>query len=381
MKFKESKYYKPRQILRYDDGLIALSGDEREHINCNFYSMLRSFLALIDIENAGFVIYQNKLKDFERCTDFTRLEFSRSQNALIESEFCYYHPNYEFFITLKPDLSSNDDDDDDELFEQGVFGVKEIFYDQSKANVKQDMEKFFDTYIQKYVSNQAKISILVKTKEGFELKSHKIKPYTLDVETMYNDDFLPVHHHIKESLSQTNKGVVLLHGLAGTGKTNYIKWLTSQIPEKKFIFVPTNIIHQLTDPTFFSLLIENKNSVLVLEDCENYIAERSFNNPHTDVVASILNLADGMLSDIAECQMICTFNASIDKIDTALLRAGRLIAEYRFKELSVEKANQYLQSVDMDKTVDKAMTLAELTNLEKQLFKEKEVDKPKFGFI
>ena len=99
-----------------------------------------------------------------------------------------------------------------------------------------------------------------------------------------------------------------------------MKWLTSQIPSKKFIFVPTTMISSLTDPGFLSILIENKNSVLVLEDCENYIAERTLDDRNTDIVSSILNLADGILSDVMECQFICTFNSDISKIDTALLR-------------------------------------------------------------
>ena len=186
---------------------------------------------------------------------------------------------------------------------------------------------------------------------------------------MYNDDFAEVHHHVKNALTNEDKGVVLFHGIAGSGKTNYIKWLTSQIPNKKFIFVPTSMIASLTDPAFIGLLIENKNSVLVLEDCENYIAERTSFNSNTDVVSSILNIADGMLSDVLECQLICTFNSDISKIDAALLRKGRLIAEYKFKELTVEKCNKYLQSTDRNLVVERPYSLAELTNIDSKELK------------
>lgn len=74
------------------------------------------------------------------------------------------------------------------------------------------------------------------------------------------------------------------------------------------------MIGYLTNPEFMSLLVDNKNSVLVLEDCENYIAERSIDNANTDVVSAILNIADGMLSDVLECQFICTFNSDISKL-------------------------------------------------------------------
>lgn len=132
------------------------------------------------------------------------------------------------------------------------------------------------------------------------------------------------------------------------------------------------MISSLTDPGFLSILIENKNSVLVLEDCENYIAERTLDDRNTDIVSSILNLADGILSDVMECQFICTFNSDISKIDTALLRKWRLIAEYKFRELSIEKSNQYLQSIGKKLCVDRPHTLAELTNIDTEEIREHE---------
>lgn len=211
-----------------------------------------------------------------------------------------------------------------------------------------------------------------------ELKTHTIKPHRIDLNQMYNNDFQEVHQKVKESLTTHNKGVVLFHGIPGSGKTNYIKWLTSQIPNKKFIFIPTSMIPSLTDPAFIEILIENKNSILVLEDCENYIAERTSFSLHTDVVSSILNIADGMLSDVLECQLICTFNSDISKIDNALLRKGRLIAEYKFKELSIEKCNQYLAFIGKNIQVKTPHSLAELTNIDHREFKN--TQEKKIGF-
>ena len=191
---------------------------------------------------------------------------------------------------------------------------------------------------------------------------------------------MEVHTRVKHTITNENKGIVLLHGIAGSGKTNYIKWLTSQIPNKKFIFIPTTMISSLTDPSFIGVLVDNQNSVLVLEDCENYIAERTTLNSNTDVVSSILNIADGMLSDVLECQLICTFNSDISKIDSALLRKGRLIAEYKFRELAVEKCNAYLKSIGKDITVDEPCSLAELTNMDEKSLKDTTKENKKIGF-
>lgn len=384
MKILQSKYYTPRKILTSDGNNspypIELVDDvKRYNSKYNpFESLLDDLFPGIYVGDAEMVILKEKLKDFERCTDFNTVAYSQKNNRLYEREACFFHPKYEIFLLTSEDLSN---DYDEYIFESGLLKVVSVYYESTNPKSPDNVRHVFDEYLQKYVSSEAKVSILLKETHGFTFKTHRIKPHPINIETMYDDEFANVHQHIKDSLTNEHKGVVLLHGVAGSGKTNYIKWLTSQVPNKKFVFVPTNMIAYLTNPEFMSLLVDNKNSVLVLEDCENYIAERTIDNTNTDVVSSILNIADGMLSDVLECQFICTFNSDISKIDSALLRKGRLIAEHKFKELSVEKSNAYLKSIDKDIIVDKPHSLAELTNMDNVAFKEKEAEKVKFGFI
>jgi len=368
MKIKESKYYHPVNVLQVDsDDHIELYDKYKLLTFTNPYrGLLDDLMARIYFGGDDLVIHRDKLKHFVKCTDYYTFEYASKQNELYESEECYFHPTLEVFLLIDKNLSN---EYDSQIFEDGLYKVSSVYYENTNPKTKENLNKLFEDYIEKYVSKESKVSILLKTSRGIDIKTHTIKPYRIDFETMYNDDFAEVHHHVKNALTNEDKGVVLFHGIAGSGKTNYIKWLTSQIPNKKFIFVPTSMIASLTDPAFIGLLIENKNSVLVLEDCENYIAERTSFNSNTDVVSSILNIADGMLSDVLECQLICTFNSDISKIDAALLRKGRLIAEYKFKELTVEKCNKYLQSTDRKLVVERPYSLAELTNIDSKELK------------
>lgn len=378
MKIQDSKFYRSIKIVQVD-------GDERLEVydkhklftyDNPFRTLLNDLMARIYIGDEDLVIQREKLKYFTKCTDYQTLSYASKKNELFESEECYFHPELEIFILIDKNLSN---EYDTQIFEDGLYKVNNVYYENTNPNAKKNLTYLFSEYIEKYVSKDSKISILVKGRMGFEFKTHVIKPYRIDFETMYNDDFIEVHNRVKNALTNDNKGVVLFHGIAGSGKTNYIKWLTSQVPNKKFVFVPTSMISSLTDPSFIELLIENQNSVLVLEDCENYIAERTALNSNTDVVSSILNIADGILSDVLECQLICTFNSDISKIDSALLRKGRLIAEYKFKELSAEKCNKYLQSIDKQIVVNKPYSLAELTNIDIKEFKENSKE-TKIGF-
>ena len=378
MKIKESKYYHPINILQIDSDDHVEVYDKYKLLTFSnpYRCLLDDLMARIYIGNEDLVIQRDKLKHFVKCTDYYTIEYASKQNELYESEECYFQPDLEIFLIIDKNLSN---EYDNQIFEDGLYKVNSVYYQNDNPNAKEHLNSLFSEYIEKFISKESKVSILLKTQIGLEIKTHSIKPYRIDFETMYNDDFFEIHSRVKNALTNDNKGVVLFHGIAGSGKTNYIKWLTSQIPNKKFIFVPTTMIGSLTDPAFISLLIGNKNSVLVLEDCENYIAERTSFNSNTDVVSSILNIADGMLSDVLECQLICTFNSDISKIDSALLRKGRLIAEYKFKELTVEKCNKYLQSTDRDFRVDKPYSLAELTNIDIKELKEQD-KQTKIGF-
>ena len=381
MKLMQSRFYNPRKLLS-----IEGSGAEIKVINDDYFypsndnpfeSLLDDILSSIYVSHSDLVISEHHLQDFERCTDFYPVKYNKNTNQSYASELCYFHPALEVFVLADTNLSN---EYDKHIIEDGLLRVSNVYYESSNPNAPVNIKTLFETYLQKYQSSEAKVSILLKDSEGLVLKTQGIKPRPIELELMYNDDFVPVHQHIKAKLTNDSKGVLLLHGVAGSGKTNYIKWLTSQVPNKQFVFIPTNMINSLTDPGFMSLLIDNKNSILVLEDCENYIAERTAEDINTDVVSSILNIADGMLSDILECQFICTFNSDLSRVDSALLRKGRLIAEYKFAPLDTDKANAYLRSIGHDKLVSVPTILADLTNMDEDSYKAP-VKETKIGFV
>lgn len=184
----------------------------------------------------------------------------------------------------------------------------------------------------------------------------------LDIELNYGEGFAKTHNKIVERLSQDKgKGLVLLHGKPGTGKTSYIRYLCSVV-DKRVIFIPPYLTENISSPQFVPFLIEHSNSILVIEDAEKIIIDRDSAESSRQGVANILNLTDGILSDCLSIQIIATFNTTREKIDKALLRKGRLIAEHKFDELSVENSNKLLEHLKKDYKTDKPMTLTEIYN-------------------
>jgi ATP-dependent 26S proteasome regulatory subunit len=167
-----------------------------------------------------------------------------------------------------------------------------------------------------------------------------------------------------------------LHGAPGTGKTSYIKDLIRKHEKRNFIFIQNEFINELLHPDFISFLLNHQNCVLIIEDAEKVLMSREQIN-ESSVVSTILQLTDGLFSDYLNIKIICTFNTSIDKIDKALLRKGRMIAYYEFKPLSFQKANEILNTMTEEST-DVDMTLADIFNYRGRKFSPSE--KGKIGF-
>jgi hypothetical protein len=223
------------------------------------------------------------------------------------------------------------------------------------------------------------VHMVTSFNDDFDLKGFGVKKCDVDIENNYNDDFINIHQIITDSLNAKFKnGIILLYGNYGTGKTTYIRHLISSV-NKKFIYLPHQLIGLLSSPSFLPFITDHPDSVLIIEDCENILASREMGQSNSGAMSNLLNLGDGLLSDALSINVICTFNSDLKKIDDALLRKGRLIAKYEFRELEINKAQNLLFSLGKNMVIDKPMTLAELYNIDQMGFEDNKVRKVGFG--
>lgn len=210
-------------------------------------------------------------------------------------------------------------------------------------------------------------------RDGFSTNTLLIKTVDLNVKENYNDD-LP-DDKIKEFLQAENEsGLLILHGKPGTGKTTYIRNLIRELNDKDFLILDSSVFDNITDSSFIQLLLEYKDCVVILEDCESMLADRTDGN---NKIASLLNLSDGILGDAFNLKFICTFNADINRIDQALLRKGRMKVKYEFKKLSKDKvkvlSDKYKLNIPEDKITD--MYLSDIFNYNSDNGAQKDVKK------
>jgi SpoVK/Ycf46/Vps4 family AAA+-type ATPase len=223
----------------------------------------------------------------------------------------------------------------------------------------------------------APIHMIVQNRHGLDIQDFSIQSQIISINENY-EDFEEKHEYLMERLLKgTRKGICLLHGEPGTGKSMYIRHIVDRISkEKTVIYIPNQLISCLTDPGFIPLMAEHSNSVIVIEDADEAIKSRETGGATVD---KLLNMADGIVSDFLGMQIICTFNTDINNIDTALLRKGRLIFKHEFKRLSSDKATALSAKIGANKEYEKPTTLAEIYNDADQ-FQEEERIKRKIGF-
>ena len=209
----------------------------------------------------------------------------------------------------------------------------------------------------------AECHLISYTHGEFELSAFSFEEPKIDFKLNYPSfkDRYPLF--IKE-LKVSEKGLYILHGGKGTGKSTLIRKIIHDLYEsdKTIIYVPPSMVSSLTDPSFVPFMLENQNSIFLIEDAEKILLDRKDYESEAGGVSNILNMTDGLLSDALQCQIICTFNTELKNIDPALLRKGRLNLIHKFEALPKKQAQKLSDSLDFKTEITGPMNLADVYN-------------------
>ncbi|EPS71797.1 hypothetical protein M569_02959, partial [Genlisea aurea] len=115
----------------------------------------------------------------------------------------------------------------------------------------------------------------------------------------------------------------LLYGASGTGKSTFIAAMAKFLGYDIYEIDPRELLRGDSDLKQLLLQTTNK-SLIVIEDLDRYLAEKSA------AAAGILNFMDGLLSGCGEERMVVLTMNSKEKMDVSLLRPGRIDVHIHF---------------------------------------------------
>jgi hypothetical protein len=143
--------------------------------------------------------------------------------------------------------------------------------------------------------------------------------------------------------------IVVFDGPPGTGKSWMVRAIMTASPRAvRHLLVQPHQVPELLTSEFADFLSENCRPGspinLLIEDADSLLAERTQETSANDRngVSALLNLGDGLLGQALDIRVTCTTNVPYERLDAAVLRAGRLAAHIKVGPLSRGRASAVL---------------------------------------
>lgn len=278
--------------------------------------------------------------------DYSEEEFIKKENAY-KQRFKVWFLTRDLWVRLRDDYDTP--------------AVTLYYASTTDQDLLHRLEEILKSLVKERKENhQGNFSFITTLHGHFHLKEFRHIGDAVDIQDHYNQDFYPFEAKIVEKLQKKKShGLVLLHGRPGTGKTTFIRHLASRLT-KRMIYFPPYMASHISSPELIDFLMDQEESILVLEDADNVVSKRM--GMESSAISNLLNLSDGLLGQCLHIPVICTFNIVHTELDEALLRKGRLLGMYEFLPLQTETANRLARKLHLDTDFHQPVTLAEVYN-------------------
>ena len=207
--------------------------------------------------------------------------------------------------------------------------------------------------------SKGRVFVMVAGSGGIQLRS--IGAAKVDFEpTNYNEKVQKAFEYIVTDFKREKPSgrIAIFQGVPGTGKTYLIRSMVGAVENAMFVVMPASLVPNLDGPDFVNTLYNTYNKsdgplVLIIEDADTVLAPRQGDNMHS--ISSLLNLSDGILGNLMDIRIVATTNATLNDLDEAVKRPGRLTKCVVVDELDYESANivyrRLLAEVEADKSI------------------------------
>lgn len=300
--------------------------------------------------------------------------FESILNAKIETKLTEYIPSdNDYFINQKnlTKLNENiycsfviiDRQSENYLINDVIFFYKE----ESDENLIEDIVKSICGCIIDYENDTInKFNTLLLTSNSIEVDPISVDIESIEVDGRYNEAIIRKVEKVQKKIKKSNKGLTILCGDRGVGKTTMVKYLCNKI-DRMTIFIPNTMVDlTINGPEFKNFIKKFEKVLLVIDDCESFTnIPLSKINPFTN---NILQLVDGFLSDSLNLQVILLFNELEEDIDESILDSNNLIDVIEIDNLDSDIATELSKNLGYNKKYKDCVRLVDV-------IKNKKLDK------
>lgn len=183
-----------------------------------------------------------------------------------------------------------------------------------------------------------KLNTIYISPNGLEIEPITRVNLDENVDLFFNEKTLKSVNKLCKSIKKSDKGLSILYGQRGSGKTSIINYITDKV-DRIVIYIPNSLLEAtLNNSEFKSFLKKFHKPIIVIDDCE-MIFNELFSKSNI-YVNNLLQMVEGLLSDSIQVNIITIFNVDDeDEIDHVLLECNSLIDAIEFEYLNEEESN------------------------------------------
>jgi hypothetical protein len=304
---------------------------------------------------------------------FTGKEFEDIINTSIKEEY----GNLETLTELLPD-------DDNYVYNQRVllqitesifasfvknnmhsenFLVNDVCFYYKSQNEKESIDKIvlslMNCIIDYVDDSDHKINVLNIVDNNLDLSPLFFEKSKFSLESLYNHKTIKEVKKIVKEMKSKDKGLTILYGDKGVGKTNLSKYISTKI-DRLVVYVPLNTIESSINSSDFKTFLKKYNKcLLIVDDCE--FLYNPMYGKHNYFSINVLQLIDSVISDDVNLQILLIFNVDEeDDIDSNLIDSNNLISVLEIEELESEVATELSKELGFNKKFKKNTRLVEV---------------------
>lgn len=352
--------------------------DGVDHISLMFTTWAIEYSQTVYINN---VTLHNIAVNDKSIEEFFVTKFNAQKIMQKTNSYGVYHVTYAWANGYCK-LTANGNPDDDYIKDVDDIEREYVYVTAAITNYEESviLRKGLLAFDKPATTNGGKIYVLCTSGNSLTVQSIGMAAQSIEPAN-YNDDVISDYNYVIRQLQepQPSGRIVLLDGQAGTGKTFLTRAMLHDASKCTFLIIPSNMVDSLGQPTFMEVFLKYRYIllspiVIIIEDADRCLAPRAADN--ISVISTLLNMTDGIIGRQLDLRILATTNASIEDIDPAIMRPGRLLTRTHVGALTVDKANAvYKRLTGKEGPYESEQTLAQVyydaKETEKHLHNEK----------